>query len=180
MARLPKGAKMMQKLFKFAMLGGIVGLLLGNPLGLSLAKVLNHGDKAPAFSLESVQGQRVKLAQHMGTDVIVLGLFHICEPCMMQAMELEDLAQSVKGKKVLVVGVNASGDSKIAVTEYLNSFPKKVNFLYLVDPGRTVETLFSVRATPIVYIIDRQGVIRFKGSSVPAQVLEKEVLKLLA
>jgi hypothetical protein len=49
-----------------------------------------------------------------------------------------------------------------------------------VDPARTVEGLFSIRATPMVYIIDRQGVIRFKGSSVPAQILEKEVLKLLS
>jgi peroxiredoxin len=80
----------------------------------------------------------------------------------------------------LVVGVNAAGDPKPAVMEYLNSFPRKVNFPYLVDPARTVEGLFSVKVTPIVYIIDQQGIIRFKGSSVSAQILQKEVLKLLS
>jgi hypothetical protein len=99
---------------------------------------------------------------------------------MEQAMEMETLLQSVKGKKVLVVGVNVSGDSKAAVMDYLVRFPRKENFPYLVDPARAVEGLFSIRSTPIVYIIDRQGVVRFKGSSVPAQILQKEVLKLLS
>lgn len=164
--------------------GVIYSLLISITLaGLAqavLAKVLNPGDKSPTFALESTQGQKVDLARHIGAEVIVLGLFHICEPCMMQAMELEALSQSLKGRKILVLGVNAAGDPKPAVTEYLNSFPQKVTFPYLLDPARTVEGLFSVRATPIVYIIDQQGIIRFKGSSVPAKVLEREVLKLLS
>jgi cytochrome c biogenesis protein CcmG/thiol:disulfide interchange protein DsbE len=147
---------------------------------LSLAKVLNSGDKAPLFTLESVQGQKIDMSQHMGSEVIVLGLFHICEPCRNQALELETLSQSVKGKKVLVVGINASGDSKPAVMDYLNSFPRKVSFPYLLDPTRIVQDLFSVRATPIVYIIDQQGIIRYKGSSVPAPILQREVLKILS
>jgi cytochrome c biogenesis protein CcmG/thiol:disulfide interchange protein DsbE len=171
---------MTQRLVKLLMLMGMIYLLLLGPAVLGLAKVLNNGDQAPVFTLDSVQGPNIDLAQHIGSEVIVVGLFHICEPCMKQAMEMEALLQSVKGKKVLVVGVNASGDSKAAVLDYLSKFPRKVNFPYLVDPTRTVEGLFSVRSTPIVYIIDRQGVIRFKGSSVPAQVLEKEVLKLLS
>lgn len=169
-----------QKLLKIPMFMGILYLVLIGPVVLSLAKVLNNGDKAPVFALDSVQGPKVDLAQHIGSEVIVVGLFHICEPCMEQAMEMETFLQSVKGKKVWVVGINASGDSKSAVMEYLNTFPRKVSFSYLVDPARTVEGLFSIRATPIVYIIDRQGTIRFKGSSVPAQILEKEVLKLLS
>ncbi|MCI0529915.1 MAG: TlpA family protein disulfide reductase [Nitrospira sp.] len=170
---------MVQRLVKLLMLVGMLYLVLLGSVVLSLAKVLNNGDKAPVFALDSVQGPKLDLAQHIGSEVIVVGLFHICEPCMEQAMEMEALLQSVKGRKVLVVGVNAAGDSKTAVMDYLNKFPQKVSFPYLVDPARTVEGLFSIKATPIVYIIDRQGIIRFKRSSVPAQVLEKEVLKLL-
>ncbi len=171
---------MAQRLVKLLMLIGMLYLVLLGPVVLSLAKALNNGDKAPVFALDAVQGPKVDLARHIGSEVIVVGLFHICEPCMEQAMEMETLIQSVKGKKVLVVGVNAAGDSKAAVVNYLNKFPRKVSFPYLVDPARTVEGLFSIRATPIVYIIDRQGVIRFKGSSVPAEILQKEVLKLLS
>jgi cytochrome c biogenesis protein CcmG/thiol:disulfide interchange protein DsbE len=172
--------EMPRRFLRFVIFIAMMNLILLGPVVLSLAKVLNQGDKAPLFALESVQGQKVDLAQHIGSEVIVLGLFHICEPCMNQAMELETLIQSFKGKKILVVGVNASGDPKPAVLEYLNSFPQKVSFPYLVDPARTVEGLFSVKVTPIVYIIDRQGIIRFKGSSVPAQILQKEVSKLLS
>jgi cytochrome c biogenesis protein CcmG/thiol:disulfide interchange protein DsbE len=171
---------MPQRLAKLLMFIGIFDLLLLGPAFLSTAKVLNDGDKAPIFALDSVQGPKVDLAQYIGSAVIVVGLFHICEPCMEQAMEMETLFQSMKNKKVFLVGVNASGDSKAAIMDYLNKFPQRVSFPYLLDPTRTVEGLFNIRATPMVYIIDRQGVIRFKGSSVPAEVLEKEVLKLLS
>ena len=171
---------MKRRFLKWVTLIAILYLFIVGPVFLSFAKVLNSGDKAPLFTLESVQGQKIDLSRHIGSEIIVLGLFHICEPCMNQALELEALSQSVKGKKVLVVGINASGDSKPAVMDYLNSFPQKVSFPYLLDPTRTVQDLFSVRATPIVYIIDQQGTIRYKGSSVPSQVLQKEVLKLLS
>jgi cytochrome c biogenesis protein CcmG, thiol:disulfide interchange protein DsbE len=143
------------------------------------AKVPQLGDRAPSFSLESIQGGKINMADHLGADVIVLGLFHICEPCMFQAMEMDALRTSLKSEGVVFVGVNAAGDAKAAVLDYLNGFPKKVGFPYLLDPNKTVERLFSIRATPIVYIIDRQGVIRFRGSSVPAGVLKKELEKLL-
>jgi len=155
-------------------------IVLAGPANLGLAKVLSNGDQVPLFALESIQGQRVDLAQHIGSEVIVLGLFHICEPCRNQAMELQTLLEAVKGEKVLVVGVNVSGDSRASVMEYLNSFPQKVSFPYLLDPNRIVEGLFSVKSTPIVYIIDRKGMIQFKGSSVPGRVLHQEVVKLLS
>ncbi|HLB01709.1 MAG TPA: TlpA disulfide reductase family protein [Nitrospiria bacterium] len=171
---------MTQRFLKFLIFIVMTYIVLAGPENLGLAKVLSNGDQAPSFALESIQGQRVDLAQHIGSEVIVLGLFHICEPCMNQAMELQVLLEAVKGEKVLVVGVNASGDSRASVMEYLNSFPRKVSFPYLLDPNRIVEGLFSIKSTPIVYIIDRQGMIRFKGSSIPANVLLGEVAKLLS
>ena len=170
---------MTQRFLKFLSLIAMIHMVLVGPESLGLAKVLSNGDQAPLFALESIQGQRVDLAQHIGSEVIVLGLFHICEPCRNQAMELQTLLEAVKGQKVLVVGVNVSGDSRASVAEYLNSFPRKVSFPYLLDTNRIVEGLFSIKSTPIVYIIDRQGMIRFKGSSVPVKVLHEEVAKLL-
>ena len=93
---------------------------------------------------------------------------------MNQAMELQKVYEKNKDN-VAVIGVNASGDSRRDVQEYLNSFPTKVSFPYLLDPEHTTEKLFSVRATPVVYIIDKEGVIRFKGSSRPAQELQRVV-----
>jgi cytochrome c biogenesis protein CcmG/thiol:disulfide interchange protein DsbE len=140
----------------------------------AFAAALKIGDKAPGFSLTSMIGEKVSLSDAKGSKVVILGLFHICEPCMNQAMELQKVYEKNKDN-VAVIGVNASGDSRRDVQEYLNSFPIKVNFPYLLDPEHTTEKLFSVRATPVVYIIDKEGVIRFKGSSRPAQELQRVV-----
>lgn len=145
---------------------------------VAFAAVLKIGDKAPSFSLTSMIGEKISLSDAKGSKVVILGLFHICEPCMNQAMELQKIYEKNKDK-VAVIGVNASGDSKRDVQEYLNSFPTKVSFPYLLDPEHSTEKLFSVRQTPVVYVIDKEGVIRFKGSSRPAQELQRVVEGIL-
>ena len=149
----------------------VVSLLI---YGVAFAAALKIGDKAPGFSLTSMIGEKVSLSDAKGSKVVILGLFHICEPCMNQAMELQKVYEK-NTDKVAIIGVNAAGDSKRDVQEYLNSFPTKVTFPYLLDPEHTTERLFSVRQTPIVYVIDKEGVIRFKGSSRPAQELQRVV-----
>lgn len=140
----------------------------------TLAAILRIGDKAPSFSLNSINDEKISLSDTKGSKVVLLGLFHICEPCMNQAMELQKIYEK-KDEKIAVIGVNASGDSRRDVQQYLNSFPKKVTFPYLLDPEHTTERLFSVRATPVVYIIDKDGVIRFKGSSTSARDLQRVI-----
>ena len=43
------------------------------------------GEKAPSFTLNAITGETVSLDGFKG-KVVVLGLFHICDPCMMQGM----------------------------------------------------------------------------------------------
>src|SRR5881296_1605840 len=46
------------------------------------------GEKAPTFTLTSITGEAVSLESLKG-KVIVLGLFHICEPCLSQGTNLQ-------------------------------------------------------------------------------------------
>jgi len=170
---------MVQRFLTLLTLTLMINLISGNFEGQVLAEVLAEGDRIPIFSLKSVDGQEIDMAYHVGTQIIVLGLFHICKPCMSQAMELQVLLESDVGPLIKVVGINIAGDSKTSVTKYINKFPQKISFPYLLDPERIVEGLFVARFTPIVYIIDRAGRIRFRGSSVPAQVLRNEIKKIL-
>ncbi len=147
------------------------------PGNIPLAQAASTGQKVPTFSLNSLDGKTLDLKDHVGSKVIVLALFHICKPCMNQALQMQALKEKVDSEEVLVVGVNVSGDSKAAVLQYLKSFPKEVGFPYLLDPKRELEKVFQVRFTPVVMVIDSKGIIRFRGSSVPASVLHEQVLK---
>ena len=142
------------------------------------------GEKAPSFTLTAITGETVSLDAYKG-KVIVLGLFHICDPCMMQGSTLQKVSELTKGKDVAVVGVNSSGDSKKSVGEFLSAFPVKVTYPYLLDPGKVTDKLYGGgKFIPNVYVIDQAGVIRWQRVGnmdlAAADVITAEVEKLLA
>ena len=120
------------------------------------------GEAAPLFSLTSVTGQQISLEDLKG-KVVVLGLFHICEPCLIQSTNLQKVHEATKGKNVAVVGVNSSGDSKADVLEFLEMFLVKVTYPYLTDPDQVTDRLYGGgRFIPNVYILDQRGVIHWQ------------------
>ncbi len=142
------------------------------------------GEKAPTFTLTSLNGETVSLESLRG-KVVVLGLFHICEPCLKQGTNLQKVYEATRGKDVAVIGVNSSGDSQKAVTEFLSQFPVKITYPYLTDPKKITDKLYGGgRFVPNVYIIDRDGVIRWQRVGnmdlAGADVILQEVDKVLA
>ena len=120
------------------------------------------GEPAPNFTLTSIAGETVSLQSQKG-KVVVLGLFHICEPCLMQGTNLQKVHEATQGKNVAVVGVNSSGNSKEDVAEFLTAFPVKVTYPYLLDPKKETDKLYGGgKFIPNVYVIDQNGVIRWQ------------------
>lgn len=155
-------------------------LILAVP-GVWAAGFFKIGEPAPNFTLTSITGDSVSL-QSLKGRVVVLGLFHICDPCMMQGTNLQRVHEAMKGKNVAVVGVNSAGNSKRDVGEFLSAFPVKVTYPYLLDPNKTTDKLYGGgRFIPNVYIIDQNGVIRWQrvgnmdlaGSEVIIQEVER-------
>jgi cytochrome c biogenesis protein CcmG/thiol:disulfide interchange protein DsbE len=142
------------------------------------------GEKAPLFALTAITGETVGLDTYKG-KVVVLGLFHICDPCMVQGSALQKVSEMTNRKDVVVLGVNSSGDSKKNVSEFLSAFPVNVTYPYLLDPSKLTDKLYGGgKFIPNVYVIDQQGVIRWQrvGNMDLAgeETIVAEVEKLLA
>jgi cytochrome c biogenesis protein CcmG/thiol:disulfide interchange protein DsbE len=165
----------------------VLGTLLVPVLAAHLALAAGFfkvGEKAPSFTLTAITGETVSLESYKG-KVVVLGLFHICDPCMMQGSTLQKVFEMTKGKDVAVVGVNSSGNAKKDVGEFLSAFPVKVTYPYLLDPGKVTDKLYGGgKFIPNVYVIDQAGVIRWQRVGnmdlAGADVIAAEVEKLLA
>lgn len=136
------------------------------------------GDSAPDFSLNAITGEKHTLSDLKG-KVVLVGMFHICVPCMNQAMEFEKVRKELDTDKLVILGINTSGDSKKAVQKYLNGFPRQVHFPYLLDPNLTVHKAYTQRDMPTVLIIDSKGVLRARSPSVGADQLVPYLKKLL-
>ncbi|MCH8157965.1 MAG: TlpA family protein disulfide reductase [Nitrospinae bacterium] len=142
------------------------------------AQVPLAGSPAPGFSLISVTGDRITLSELKG-KVLLIGMFHICVPCMNQAMEFNKVRMQLDSDKLVILGINTSGDSKEKVLNYLNAFPEKVKFSYLLDPGQSFNKAYIQRDMPTVLIIDSAGVIRARTPGVGAEQLVSFIRKLL-
>ena len=151
---------------------------------VSAAGLFQVGEKAPSFTLTAITGETLSLESYKG-KVVVLGLFHICEPCMIQGSALQKVHESTQGKNVAVLGVNSSGNAKREVGEFLSGFPVKVTYPYLLDPAKVTDKLYGGgKFIPNVYVIDQNGVIRWQRVGnmdlAGADVIMAEVEKLLA
>jgi cytochrome c biogenesis protein CcmG/thiol:disulfide interchange protein DsbE len=178
---LREGARLMKKLCVALLIFLMPFLATYQVIAEGLFKV---GEKAPSFALTAITGETLGLNTYKG-KVVVLGLFHICEPCMIQGTALQKVTELTKGKDVAVLGVNSSGDSKKSITEFLSSFPVKVTYPYLLDPNKVTDKLYGGgKFIPNVYVIDQQGVIRWqrvgKMDLAEEEVIVAEVEKLLA
>ena len=145
---------------------------------VSHAKVPVAGDPAPDFTLTSVTGEKIALSDLRG-KVVLVGMFHICVPCMKQALEFNKVRDQLSSSKLIILGINTSGDSKEAVMNYLKRFSENVNFSYLLDPDQSVHKNYSQRDMPTVLVIDSGGVIRARVPWVEAGQLIKFLKKFL-
>ena len=142
-------------------LGALLVPVLAAHLVLA-AGLLKVGEKAPSFALTAITGETVGLDTYKG-KVVVLGLFHVCDPCLVQGSALQKVSEMTKGKNVAVLGVNSSGDSNKNVSEFLSAFPVKVTYPYLLDPSKVTDKLYGGgKFIPNVYVIDQQGVIQWQ------------------
>ena len=123
------------------------------------------GDKAPAFTLKTVDNGDVRSLDGLvrGSDTRgVVVVFLSCR-CPYVAQARQPLGEIVKqyGGKVGFVGVNAnqneSADGVKADAALSFAFPM------LRDEGSKIANLYAADRTPEAFLIDAKGVIRYHG-----------------
>ena len=139
--------------------GRLVTALLLGLAGASPALAGQAANKpAAAFELASVSGQTVRLAELRGKVVLIDFFASWCEPCMKELPELEKLAQQLKGRDIVFIGINIDREKKNAL-ELVNRF--KLTFPVLLDPEGKVAERYDPPKMPSSYVVDREGTVRF-------------------
>lgn len=147
-------------------------LAAGFPL---LAGQPRVGDKAPDFSLQSLQGKAVRLSQVAAESPVVLVVLrgfpgYQCPICNRQVQEFLRSAKGFAdaGAQVVMIYPGPAQDLKSRAEEFTagKQFPR--NFHFLLDPGYQFTNLYSLRwdapketAYPSTFLIDRRGVVFF-------------------
>ncbi len=131
------------------------------------AAKLKIGQEAPAFALKDSTGKERKLADHKG-KIVVLEWFNtqcpVVEACYKNKV-IQDAQQKVKelDKDIVWVAINTTYNT---TADDNNAWIKKYGLTnpILLDTDGKVGRLYDARKTPHMYVIDKEGILRYQGA----------------
>ena len=145
--------KTLNRLMKISILFMMV-LLMMSAYGFAAEQA---NPKAPDFTLEDMQGNKVSLSDFKGKIVVVNFWATWCPPCIEEMPSMEKLHQKFKGEDFVLLAVNVEEDSRSIVERFLKKNP--FTFPVLLDQDAVVQQLFGAYRFPETIIINRQGEI---------------------
>jgi cytochrome c biogenesis protein CcmG, thiol:disulfide interchange protein DsbE len=110
-------------------------------------------------------GDSVDLAGLKGSVVLLNVWATWCIPCRREIPELQALHQEFEGKGLKVVGVSVDGgEAGSDVAGFMKDFGMTFGMTYMVlrDPAERVLTVFRIQGVPASYLIDREGIVRWR------------------
>jgi thiol-disulfide isomerase/thioredoxin len=84
-----------------------------------------------------------------------------CPPCVEELPTLDRLRQSPLGKEFEMLAVNEDEGAAGTLTSFIQK--NKLSIPVLLDSGSKVARLYGTFKLPETYIVDRQGVVRYKA-----------------
>lgn len=114
------------------------------------------GEKAPAFTLESVEGKKMSLSDFAGKPVVLNIWATWCGPCRREIPELVAFAAAHEGEVAVVsISVDKPGVDLAAFAQ-----AQGINYVILKDDAATATKYLGEGGIPQTYFIDRDGVVR--------------------
>ncbi len=115
------------------------------------------GHPAPDFTLQTVDGAALSLADLRGKAVVLNFWATWCPPCRAEMPELQAAYTAYAPGGLVVLGVNQAEDRAV-VQAYLDELG--LTFPVVLDAQYEVAERYSVNSLPTTFFIDREGVIR--------------------
>ncbi len=115
------------------------------------------GQQAPSFSLPTLDGQEVALESYRGRPVLLHFWASWCPPCREEWPAWQTFASSPAAEGIVILAVNAEEPPEV-VRQFLGE--DRLPFPILLDSDGQVNTRYRIRALPMTFLIDADGVVR--------------------
>jgi peroxiredoxin len=119
------------------------------------------GRPAPSYRAVSAKGDSVSLEGLRGKPVLLNVWATWCHPCRDEIPELQRIYERYRGRGLELVGVSVDAAGH---DDAIGAFARRYGMTYPVwrDPDETVSAAFLVVGVPATFLIDRDGVVRWK------------------
>jgi peroxiredoxin len=134
--------------------------------------------KAPAWTLQDVNGQPVSSDQFKGKVLVVDFWATWCGPCRVEIPGYIELQKKYGKDGLVVIGISLDEQGPAVVKQFVEK--NGVNYPMVMATPAVIEAFGGVEAIPTTFIIDREGMIRERkiGSEATAD-FEKRLLPYL-
>ncbi|UOR12035.1 thiol-disulfide oxidoreductase ResA [Halobacillus amylolyticus] len=150
----------------------VFALIIGFVLYQNFTKgsgVVNAGDMAPDFNLETLSGETIQLSDYRGQGVFLNVWATYCKPCEKEMPYIESQYQYFKDKGVKVLAVDV-GESEVTVRSFVER--KGMTFPVLMDHGEQLLDIYGIGPIPVTFLIDENGKV---VDRITAGMTEKEI-----
>lgn len=145
---------------------------------LAETTLIHEGDMAPDFTVEMLDGTKVKLSDLRGKVVMLNFWATWCGPCMEEFKEIpEKIVKHFKGKNFVLLPVSR-GEKREVVESKMKSLKEKgINFPVGIDPSKAIYSLYATQYIPRNFIIDQNGKVVLQTIGLEGDALDKIVKK---
>jgi len=143
-----------------------------------MANEKDSADKQLAwdFTLKSQNGKNIKLSELRGQVILVNFWATWCGNCLQQFPLLNSYYQKNKDKNFTLLSINIDEDL-LTATRLIQK--RQFDYPILFDPYNQVSRLYSVEDLPTLFLIDRDGLIRYTldDSQIKQQKITQQVIE---
>jgi peroxiredoxin len=168
-------------------------LLIGGMIWIGISAALPGGTEnpgipapqtgflAPEFTLTTLEGETISLAELRGKAVLVNIWASWCIPCRSEMPTMQAVYEDYASRGFTILAVNATNqDSRREAADFVREY--ELTFPILLDLDGTVGQLYQVSALPSSFFIRPDGTIQevVIGGPMAEALLRTRIEKLLA
>ena len=150
----------------FASLTDIVSDL-GPPIGLL------EGNRAPDFTIRTLDGERLQLADLRGKIVLLNFWGTWCGPCRREMPEFQKVYEEWAGRGLEILAI-AYNDSEAAMADFRAEYG--LTFPLALDASGAINDAYAVQTRPSSYLLDADGLILMRHFGLMSQAQLDELL----
>ncbi|WP_173917502.1 redoxin domain-containing protein [Halobacillus sp. Marseille-Q1614] len=118
---------------------------------------IQEGETAPEFTLETLEGETVKLSDYRGEKVLVNFWATWCPPCRAEMPDMQKFYEDTD-IEILAVNLTETESSRMDVDPFVQDFG--LTFPILMDKDLDVMGLYQVGPVPTSVFIDPEGKVQ--------------------
>jgi thiol-disulfide isomerase/thioredoxin len=154
---------------------------LGDQAAVDLFELtrLTLGREVPEVSSQDVEGHDLKLSQFRGKVVLLNFWATWCGPCMQMVPLERALAERYKGRPFALLGVNGDSTQEAAKATMQKEQMTWPSFWNSDVPGGNLADNWNIRGWPTFYVLDPNGIIRFKGMAYAGLMTSNQLTQII-